>query len=396
MSFNDIKKIADNSLMNTYGRFPLCAASGKGARLIDTDGREYIDFASGIGVNSLGFCDDEWADAVSAQAHRLNHVSNLYYSDVNVELADKLTRLTGFARVFFANGGGETNEGAIKLARKYSFDKYGEGRHTILTLRNSFHGRTVTTLAATGQDVFHNFFFPFTEGFKYTPANDVEALKAAVDKTVCAIMIEVVQGEGGVNPLSEEFTKAVFEIARKNDILVIADEVQTGIARTGKLLASEYLPEKPDIVTLAKGLGGGLPIGAMLCGENLKDVLGPGTHATTFGGNPIVSAGALVVLDRVANEDFLSEVIKKGDYIRKKFAELNSPHLTETRGLGLMIGVKVEGMSHKELCAKLIDAGLLALTAGSDTLRLLPPLTIPYEDIDAGFEIIKKVLSQIK
>lgn len=395
MNFNEIKKIADGSLMNTYGRFPICAVSGKGARMTDIDGREYIDFASGIGVNSLGFCDGEWADAISSQAKRLNHISNLYYTDVNVQLADTLTRLTGFSRVFFANAGGETNEGAIKLARKYSFDKYGKGRHTIITLRNSFHGRTVTTLSATGQDVFHNYFFPFTDGFKYTPANDIEALKSAVDDSVCAIMIEVVQGEGGVNPLKQDFLEALFKIARANDILIIADEVQTGIGRTGKLLASEYLPEKPDAVTLAKGLGGGLPIGALLCSDKLKDVLTPGTHATTFGGNPIVSAGALVVLNRVSKPEFLNDVLKKGEYIREKIAEMKSPVLTESRGLGLMIGIKVEGIAHKELCAKFIDAGLLTLTAGSDTLRLLPPLTITHEEIDCGLEIMKKVLDTI-
>lgn len=390
MNFSELKSIADNSLMGTYARFPVCAVSGKGALMVDIEGKEYIDFASGIGVNSLGFCDGDWVSAISKQAGRLNHISNLFYNDVNVMLAQKLTELTGMSKVFFANSGAESNEGAIKLARKYSFEKYGEGRSTIITLKDSFHGRTVTTLAATGQDVFHNFFFPFTQGFQFSPPNDIEALKKNLDKSVCAIMIEIVQGEGGVNPLDSDFVKELFEIGEKHDILIIADEVQTGIGRTGKLLASQYLPKLPDVITLAKGIGGGLPMGAVLCSEKLKDVLSPGTHATTFGGNPITSAGALVVLDKVAKQEFLDEVVKKGGYIKEKILAWNSPYVDSFKGLGLMLGIQLKGISHKDLCGKLIEAGLLILTAGSDTLRMLPPLTITYEEIDKGLEIMKR------
>lgn len=394
MNFLELKEIADNAYMDTYARFPVCAVSGKGAVLTDIEGKQYIDFASGIGVNSLGFCDDDWAKAIAHQAHKLNHVSNLYYTDVNAFLAQKLTSLTKMSKVFFANSGAEANEGAIKLARKYSFDKYGKERFTIITLQNSFHGRTITTLAATGQDVFHNYFFPFTAGFKFSPADDIEALKNNIDDSVCAIMIEVVQGEGGVNPLNMEFVKDLFNLAKEKDILVIADEVQTGIARTGKLLASEYLPQMPDVVTLAKGLGGGLPMGAVLCNEKLKDVLSKTTHATTFGGNPIASAGAHVVLDKVSKPVFLDEVVKKGEYIKNKVSSFNSKYVDGFKGLGLMMGIKIKDASHKELCAKLVGEGLLALTAGSDTLRLLPPLNITYEEIDKGLEILKKVLCE--
>lgn len=394
MNFIELKEVADNAYMDTYARFPICAVSGNGAILTDIEGKQHIDFASGIGVNSLGFCDKDWADAIAEQAHKLNHVSNLYYNDVNVKLAQKLTSLTNMSKVFFANSGAESNEGAIKIARKYSFEKYGENRNTIITLCNSFHGRTITTLAATGQDVFHNYFFPFTQGFKFSPADDIEALKNNIDDTVCAIMIEIVQGEGGVNPLDMNFVKQLFELAKEKDVLVIVDEVQTGIARTGKLLASEYLPQLPDIITLAKGLGGGLPIGAVLCNEKLKDVLSKTTHATTFGGNPITSAGALVVLDKVSKQDFLDEVIKKGEYIKNKVSAFNSKYVDGFKGLGLMMGIKIKDISHKELCAKLVGEGLLVLTAGNDTLRLLPPLSITYDEIDKGLEILKKVLSE--
>lgn len=394
MNFNELKIMADNAYMDTYARFPVCAISGKGAVLTDIEGKQYIDFASGIGVNSLGFCDSDWADAIAKQAHKLNHVSNLYYTDINADLAKKLTNLTGMSKVFFANSGAESNEGAIKLARKYSFEKYGKDRSTIITLCNSFHGRTITTLAATGQDVFHNYFFPFTQGFKFSPPDDIKALKENMDDSVCAIMIEIVQGEGGVNPLDMDFVKELFNLAKEKDILIIADEVQTGIARTGKLLASEYLPQMPDVITLAKGLGGGLPIGAVLCNEKLKDVLSKTTHATTFGGNPITSAGAMVVLDKVSKSEFLDEVLKKGEYIKSKVSEFNSKYVDGFKGLGLMMGIKIKEASHKELCAKLVGEGLLALTAGSDTLRLLPPLNISYEEIDKGLAILKKVLCE--
>ena len=292
----------------------------------------------------------------------------------------------------FQNCGAEANEAAIKVARKYSFDKYGEGRHTIITLVNSFHGRTITTLAATGQDVFHNYFFPFTEGFRYVPANDIDALKAALDGSVCAIMCEAVQGEGGVNILDADYVSAVAKICEEKDILLIFDEVQTGIGRTGKLFAHSHFDCKPDVVTLAKGLGAGLPIGCALLGEKCADVLHPGDHGTTFGGNPAVCAGANVVLDTVLSDGFLDSVNEKGEYIKNKILSFGLDCVKEVRGKGLMIGVQVT-VSHKETVKKALEKGLMLLTAGKDVIRMLPPLNISYEEIDEGLEILHSLLS---
>ena len=260
-------------IMHTYGRYDVALQSGKGATAFDEDGKRYIDVSSGIGVNSLGYCDEGWVKAVTAQAGTIQHMSNYFYSKQPSDLAEKLCNLTGMAKVCFGNSGAEANECAIKIARKYSFDKYGAGRNEIITLKNSFHGRTVTTLAATGQDVFHNFFFPFTEGFKYAEADNIDDVKNNIDEKTCAVLIEVVQGEGGVNILDKNFVQSVAKICDKQDILLIIDEVQTGVGRTGKLFAHEHYGVKPDLMTVAKGLGGGLPIGVCLCGEKLKDVM---------------------------------------------------------------------------------------------------------------------------
>ncbi|MBR2177473.1 MAG: aspartate aminotransferase family protein [Clostridia bacterium] len=376
-------------MMHAYGRFNTAIVSGKGATAKDVNGKEYIDFTSGIGVNCLGYSDEGWVKAVSGQAAAIQHISNLYYSPLQVEVSKKLCELTGMDKVFLCNSGAEANECAIKIARKYSYDKYGEGRQKIITLVNSFHGRTVTTLAATGQDVFHNFFFPFTEGFEYVKANDIDDLKAHLSDEVCAIFIELIQGEGGVMPLSEEFVKAISDICREKDILFMIDEVQTGVSRTGEVYCYQHYGLQPDVITSAKGLGGGVPIGACVCSKSLADVLTAGTHGTTFGGNPIACAAANYVLSQVTTDSFLAEVRKKGDYIRAGLAKIGN--VKEIRGIGMMIGIVTEKDNAKEIAAKCVENGLLILTA-KNLLRLLPPLNITYDEIDKGLSILKTVM----
>lgn len=376
----DIKFVA-----NTYARFDVCITSGSGAQCLDESGKKYIDFTSGIGVNSLGFCQQGWVDAVCTQAKTLNHTSNLYYTQPGAQLAQVICTKTGFKKVFFANSGAEANEGAIKAARKYSFDKYGDGRADIVTLVNSFHGRTITTLAATGQDSFHTVFHPFTEGFSYAQANDIAALKKAITVKTCAVMIELVQGEGGVIALNKEYVKAVSDFCNKNDILLIADEVQTGIGRTGTLFSYEQFNIVPDIITSAKGLGGGLPIGAVIMGEKLQSTLTAGTHGSTFGANPICCAGAYYVLQQMTNS-FLQEVTAKGEYIKQELSQYGT-----VSGLGLMIGLEAAPKSAREIAVKCLENGLMILTA-KEKIRLLPPLNITFEQIENGLKILKNVL----
>ena len=378
-------------IMHTYGRYDVALQSGKGATAFDEDGKRYIDVSSGIGVNSLGYCDEGWVKAVTAQAGTIQHMSNYFYSKQPSDLAEKLCNLTGMAKVCFGNSGAEANECAIKIARKYSFDKYGAGRNEIITLKNSFHGRTVTTLAATGQDVFHNFFFPFTEGFKYAEADNIDDVKNNIDEKTCAVLIEVVQGEGGVNILDKSFVQSVAKICDKQDILLIIDEVQTGVGRTGKLFAHEHYGVKPDLMTVAKGLGGGLPIGVCLCGEKLKDVMSPSTHGTTFGANPVVCAGANYVLDTIANEEFLNEVERKGAYLEEKLREIKE--VKNVRRLGLMVGIEIDGNAH-EIAVKCVENGLLIITA-KNLLRMLPPLTITKDELDEAVTILEKTLKEI-
>lgn len=377
-------------VLNTYNRCPVALVKGEHARCTGADDEGYIDFTSGIGVNALGFCDAEWAQAVAKQAATLNHTSNLFYSEPCIRLAKRLAELTGLSKTFFANSGAEANEGLIKLARKKSFDKYGEGRSRIITLKNSFHGRTISTLSATGQDVFHNYFSPFTEGFSYADANDLESVKAQWGDDVCGVLLEVVQGEGGIIPLDPAFVKAIEALCRERDAALLIDEVQTGIGRTGTFFAYEQYGISPDAVSFAKGIGGGLPLGGFMVNEQYAAVLTPGTHATTFGGNPIACAGALTVLDRVSDPAFLSEVIKKSDYIKEHLIAM--PHVTELSGLGLMIGISLScKASAAQLAGACADSGLLILTAKAK-LRMLPPLTISYEEIDAGLAILNQVL----
>ena len=392
MTSEDIKSLTGQYVMNTYGRFPVAIDHGEGARLYDPEGREYIDFTSGIGVTDLGYGYQPWVDAIAAQAKRLGHVSNLFYTEPAAKLAETLCKRTGESCVFFANGGGEANEGMIKLARKYSFDKYGKGRATIITLNNSFHGRTITTLMATGQEVFHNYFFPFTEGFRYADANSLESLEAAAGDDVCAVMVELVQGEGGVLPLDKEYVKAVAALCAERDWLLLVDEVQSGVGRTGSLFCFQQYGILPDVVSFAKGIAGGLPMSGIMANEKCRNVLGPGTHATTFGANPVCAAAGLVVQETLSDA-FLEEVKAKGAYLREGIEALNLPCFGQTRGLGLMIGIAVkEGYNKSEIANKLIANGLLVLTAGPG-MRLLPPLVITKEEMDKGLEIMKKTLS---
>ena len=383
-------------VMPTYGRYDLVLDKGEKQTAVSEEGKEYIDFGSGIGTNSLGYCNEDWVNAVCEQAHKIQHTSNYYYTKVQADFAAKLCEITGYSKMFFGNSGAEANECAIKLARKYSFDKYGKEaeRNIIITLVNSFHGRTMGTLSATGQDVFHNYFFPFLPGFVNVKANDIDDLKKVLaenDGKVCAIMFECIQGEGGVIGLDAAFVKAIFEEAEKNDILTICDEVQTGVGRTGKFLACENFGVKPDVVTMAKGLAGGLPIGVCLANDKCKDVLTKGTHGSTFGGNPVVCAGGLAVLNKVSSEGFLDEVVQKGYYIWQKL--INNPEVTGISGLGLMMGVSLKTKSAGDVCKACLDNGLLILTA-KDKLRFLPPLNITYEEIDKGIAILEKILAE--
>lgn len=379
----------DSYVIHSYGRYPLVMDSGSERTCTDENNKEYIDFGSGIGTNSLGFCDEDWAEAVCRQARTLQHSSNYYYTAVQGEFAETLCKSTGYEKVFFCNSGAEANECAIKSARKYSFDKYGKGRHTIITLVNSFHGRTMATLSATGQDSFHNYFFPFLEGFVHAEANNIDDLKSKIDDTVCAVMLEYVQGEGGVIALDKEFVDAVYELCGQRDILVIADEVQTGVGRTGKLLAGEHYGRKADITTLAKGIAGGIPMGACLFGEKVKEVLTPGTHGSTFGGNPIACAGGNAVFAKVTGEGFLDEVSKKADYIKSRLAECSE--VESVSGLGLMIGITLKNKNAADVVKTALDKGLLLLTAKTK-VRLLPPLNIGYDELERGMNILIDIL----
>ena len=381
----------NSHVMQTYDRLPLVMESGSGRTCTDEDGKRYLDFGSGIGTNSLGYCDPAWADAVCAQVRSMQHTSNYYYTKVQADFAERLCQITGYKRVFFGNSGAEANECAIKLARKYSFDKYGAGRNVIITLRNSFHGRTMATLSATGQDCFHNYFFPFPEGFVYVEANDIDDLLKKMHNNVCAMMLEYIQGEGGVVPLDSKYVDQLYDFCAKRDILVIADEVQTGVGRTGTFPAGEQYAKKADITTLAKGLGGGLPIGACLANGKCADVLTKGMHGSTVGGNPVVCAGGLAVLEQVAKPDFLAQVLAKGAHIRAALRDCQE--VTEITGLGLMLGLTLKTKQAADVKQAAFQRGLLVLTA-KDKVRLLPPLNITIGELDSGLAILKECLSQ--
>lgn len=391
MNSDELKALDKQCVMQTYGRFDVALEYGAGSRLYSPEGKMYVDFTSGIGVNCLGYGDREWADVVYRQALKLQHVSNLYYTEPYIRAAAMLTERTGMSNVFFANGGGESNEGAIKLARKYAFDRYGTDRTNIVTLYQSFHGRTVTTLSATGQEVFHNYFFPFTQGFRYAKANDLESVKAACGDDTCAVMLELIQGEGGVLPLDYDFVQQVKAFCEQKDMLLIVDEVQTGVGRTGSLFAFQQYDILPDIVSFAKGIAGGLPFGGVMAGEKCRDVFTPGTHATTFGGNPIAAAAACHVLSRMTPE-LLESVARKGAYLTQQILDWKLPCVKGVRGKGLMLGVALEGKTPGEVARACAGQGLLILTAGSDALRMLPPLVITKEEMDDGLAVLKAVL----
>lgn len=381
------KELDNQYVAHAYGRFDVALTKGQGSTLYDENGKKYIDFGSGIGVTAFGINDPVWTKAVEEQLHRVQHTSNLYYTAPCAKLAQLLCEKSGMKKVFFGNSGAEANEGAIKFARKYSFDKYGAGRSTIITLVNSFHGRTITTLAATGQDSFHTVFDPFTPGFKYCPANDIKALQAAATDDVCAVLFECVQGEGGVNNLSPTFVNAIAKLAKEKDILIAVDEVQTGNGRTGTYFAYQQYGITPDIVTTAKGLGGGLPIGAVLFGEKLQDTMTPGSHGSTFGGNPVVAAGACSIVERI-DDDFLSEVQRKSEKIRTALAKVKG--VQSISGMGLMLGIETDKPAG-EVAKACLANGLLILTAKTK-LRLLPALNISDAELDEGLEILKGVL----
>ncbi len=368
----------------TYVRFDLEIVRGRGSLVYDEQGKEYIDLSSGIATNTFGLCDEEWCRAVEEQIHKFQHTSNLYYSEPCASLAEELCRRTGAGKVFFSNSGAEANECAIKTARKWALDTKGEGNHTIITLRNSFHGRTVTTLAATGQDTFHTVFHPFTEGFLYADVNDPDGLLKMAKSGCAAIMLECVQGEGGVLPIPEAFAEAVKTAVRENDLLLIVDEVQTGNGRTGTLYAYEQYGFEPDIVTTAKGLGGGLPIGATMFFDKTKDTLTPGTHGSTFGGNPVSCAAALSVIRRI-DDELLREVKAKSDYIRTELAGADG--IKSVAGMGLMLGIETE-RDAGEVIAACMKNGVLPIKAKTK-VRLLPALNIPWELLKKAVAVIK-------
>jgi acetylornithine/N-succinyldiaminopimelate aminotransferase len=386
--------------MNTYHRLPVTFSGGEGAWLTDRAGKRYLDFTAGIAVNCLGHGYPALVKALSEQAARLIHVCNYYQSDVCEAFAEKLVAAcsgAGMRRVFLGNSGAEANEGACKIARKYSLKKYGSGRHRIVTLKGSFHGRTITTLAATGQDQFHKDFGPFTEGFLYIPPGDAEALDRALDPaSVCGLMIEPIQGESGILPQDEAYIQTAARLCAERDILLLADEIQSGVGRTGTFLACEAYGIKPDIVTLAKGLAGGIPVGAVLAGEKAGGVLETGDHGSTFGGNPMAAAGGLVVLETVTAPAFLSEIRRKGEKILDVLRSWNHPKIGDIRGRGLMTGVDLAIEARPVLEAALAGApggpGLLVLSAGAKTLRFLPPYIISDAEIDQGLGLLRNCL----
>ena len=385
-----IRELDDKYVAGTYKRFPVEIVSGHGSVAVGADGKEYIDMGSGIGVTSFGFADEAWCAAVTEQLTKVQHTSNLYYTEPCAQLAKRLCERTGMKKVFFGNSGAEANECAIKVARKYAAEKHGDDCYTIVTLKNSFHGRTLTTLAATGQDHFHKLFQPLTPGFCHIEAGNIDELEAvAVNTKIAGIMIECVQGEGGVVPLDAEFVHAVADFAKLHDIVLIVDEVQTGNGRTGELYSYMHYGITPDVITTAKGLGGGLPIGAAILGEKVEGVLGYGDHGSTFGGNPIASAGAVSILDRI-DDAFLADVRAKSEYI---FGELTGADSVESvTGMGLMIGIKTKKPAG-EVVAKCIEDGVLCLTA-KDKVRLLPALNIPMDVLKKAIAVIKSACAE--
>ncbi|NLJ69848.1 MAG: acetylornithine/succinylornithine family transaminase [Clostridiaceae bacterium] len=386
----NIKQNDQKFIANTYNRFPVVIKYGKGSLVYDENDQEYIDLSGGIAVNTFGFADQAWIDAITDQLQQVQHTSNLYYTEPAVKLAELLCNKTGMKKVFFSNSGGEANECAIKVARKYAADLKGKDYYTIITLENSFHGRTITTLAATGQAYFHQDFTPLTPGFVYARANVFSDIEQLAEQNKCAaIMLEVIQGEGGVNPLNQEYLDQVAEFCVKNDLLLIVDEVQTGNGRTGELFGYMNFDLRPDIVTTAKGLGGGLPLGATILGDKVQNTLTPGTHGSTFGGNPVCCAGAINILQRI-DDDLLAEVKQKSDYIINTLK--NSKGIKNVTGLGLMLGIEVE-RNNQDIIRECIEQGVLVISA-KDKVRLLPALNIPQDILEQAINVIKRVCAK--
>lgn len=383
---------ANECLMHTYVPLPIIITHGEGSCLFDENNKKYIDFTSGIGVSSVGYNNKKLNKAILNQLNSFAHLSNIFLSTPTVKLANKLTTISKMSKVFFSNSGAEANEGALKLAKKYSYMKYGGKRNKILSLKDSFHGRTLATLTATGQDKFHKYFDPFPDGYDYVTPNSIEDFKEKLTDDVCAIIMEAIQGEGGVNLLNNNFVQEVCNVCKEKDVLIIFDEVQCGLGRTGHIFCFQEFGVEADIITLAKGLGGGLPIGAILCNEKLSNTFTPGDHGSTFGGNPVVCAGALAVLDQICNDELLSSVQAKGKFIRQTLTKSKLPLVKNIRGLGLMIGIEVS-CPPDEIQKKALEKGLLILTAGKNVVRLLPPLTISEIEIKKGLAILLKCLS---
>ena len=383
---------ANECLMHTYAPLPIIITHGEGSCLFDENNKKYIDFTSGIGVSSVGYNNKKLNEAILNQLNSFAHLSNIFLSTPTVELANKLTTISKMSKVFFSNSGAEANEGALKLAKKYSYMKYGGKRNKILSLKDSFHGRTLATLTATGQDKFHKYFDPFPDGYDYVTPNSIEDFKEKLTDDVCAIIMEAIQGEGGVKLLNSNFVQEVCNVCKEKDVLIIFDEVQCGLGRTGHIFCFQEFGVEADIITLAKGLGGGLPIGAILCNEKLSNTFTPGDHGSTFGGNPVVCAGALAVLDQICNDALLSSVQAKGKFIRQTLTKSKLPLVKNIRGLGLMIGIEVS-CPPDEIQKKALEKGLLILTAGKNVVRLLPPLTISEIEIKKGLAILLKCLS---
>ena len=383
---------ANECLMHTYAPLPIIITHGEGSCLFDENNKKYIDFTSGIGVSSVGYNNKKLNEAILNQLNSFAHLSNIFLSTPTVKLANKLTTISKMSKVFFSNSGAEANEGALKLAKKYSYMKYGGKRNKILSLKDSFHGRTLATLTATGQDKFHKYFDPFPDGYDYVTPNSIEDFKEKLTDDVCAIIMEAIQGEGGVNLLNNNFVQEVCNVCKEKDVLIIFDEVQCGLGRTGHIFCFQEFGVEADIITLAKGLGGGLPIGAILCNEKLSNTFTPGDHGSSFGGNPVVCAGTLAVLDQICNDELLSSVQAKGKFIRQTLTKSKLPLVKNIRGLGLMIGIEVS-CPPAEIQKKALEKGLLILTAGKNVVRLLPPLTISEIEIKKGLAILLKCLS---
>ena len=388
----DIRKLDDEYIAHTYGRFPVTLVKGKGSLAYDENGKEYIDLGGGIAVNVFGYCDDVWKEAVISQLNTLQHTSNLYYTGPDTELAQKLCQKTGMKKVFFSNSGAEANECAIKAIRKYASETKGKDTYNIITLNHSFHGRTLTTLAATGQDAFHQLFTPLTPGFLYAEPDDLSSVEKLVEENkVAGILMECVQGEGGVNALSAEFVKGVEKICQDNDLVLAIDEVQSGNGRTGALYSYMNYDIHPDVVTTAKGIGGGLPIGVTMLGEKVQDIFHPGDNGSTFGGNPAVCAGACTIIDRL-NDDLMDEVKMKSDYIVRKLKD--APGVEKVTGMGLMLGIEPTEKKAIDIANGCLEKGVLVLTAGQNKVRLLPALNIPMDLLTKAVQIIKETFAQ--